>query len=461
MPKRRCTRERLDPATARIAIVGSSLAGLSTAISLLSRGFRRIDIYERDASLQARREGYGLTLTYHPTGILHTLGVLNEVADADCPSRSHYLFKSDGEILGYFGNAFKEAAGFGQRGNLRVPRQIVRQILIEKLSTMTTSTAVIHWNHRLVAMRKEGDDCVKLEFSANGASAVTMQADLVVAADGIRSTVLQTWLPNAPPPKSLGVRIILGLTENIQHPVVDERGFYTLSEGMRLFVMPYSGSRRSLDPNEPVQFMWQLSFIERDDVTIDIEQKDLQTEALERTQGWHEPVQTLIRATPAASIWGTLLQDQDPVALQEHLLTQHPNCQRVILAGDALHAMSPFKGQGANQALQDGVVIASWLSKASLSSAVTGCMREMVQRTAPVVAASRQAAKFWHSVEALQVNHKFAGVGDASKLLQLLRLRSVNAETENLDDAIRIVVAELGISNNKDDNEMRMARLVK
>jgi hypothetical protein len=175
--------------------------------------------------------------------------------------------------------------------------------------------------------------------------------------------------------------------------------------------------------------------------------------ALERTQGWHEPVQTLIRATPAASIWGTLLQDQDPVALQEHLLTQHPNCQRVILAGDALHAMSPFKGQGANQALQDGVVIASWLSKASLSSAVTGCMREMVQRTAPVIAASRQAAKFWHSVEALQVNHKFAGVGDASKLLQLLRLRSVNAETENLDDAIRIVVAELGISYNKDDNE--------
>jgi hypothetical protein len=51
---------------------------------------------------------------YHPTGILHTLGVLNEVVDADCPSQLHYLFKSDGEILSYFGNAFKEAAGFGQ-----------------------------------------------------------------------------------------------------------------------------------------------------------------------------------------------------------------------------------------------------------------------------------------------------------------------------------------------------------
>jgi 2-polyprenyl-6-methoxyphenol hydroxylase-like FAD-dependent oxidoreductase len=87
---------------------------------------------------------------------------------------------------------------------------------------MTTSTAVIHWNHRLLVMCKEGDDCVKLKFTTNGTSVITVQADLVIAANGIRSTVLQTWLPSAPLPKSLGVQTILGLTENIQHLVVDE-----------------------------------------------------------------------------------------------------------------------------------------------------------------------------------------------------------------------------------------------
>ena len=68
-------RRRLDPNTSRICIVGSGLAGLSTAISLSQAGFRRIQIFERDPSLDCQKEGYGLTLTYNPKGSLSELGV--------------------------------------------------------------------------------------------------------------------------------------------------------------------------------------------------------------------------------------------------------------------------------------------------------------------------------------------------------------------------------------------------
>jgi 2-polyprenyl-6-methoxyphenol hydroxylase-like FAD-dependent oxidoreductase len=440
-------RQRLDPATARIAIVGSGLTALSAALLLERHGFAQVAVYERDPSLHARKEGYGLTLTYSLAGILHRLGALDDVADADCPSRSHYLFQSDGTILGYFGNAFarERRRGCGQRGNLRVPRQQVREILLSKLQT-----SKVFWDHKVVRVAeiiaecdKDTQSSVELQFE----NRTTITADVLIAADGIRSTVVQTALPKAPTPQSLGIRVILGLTTaECSHELLHERGFYTLHPGMRLFVMPYSGSAlgRSLNPDDSVRFMWQLSFVDDGHTG-----NDLRAEALARTESWHEPVQSLIRATPEAEIWGTLLRDRDPRAIA----AAQARITRIIVAGDALHAMSPFKGQGANQCLQDGAVIAKWLIKASVEAAVRGCMREMVQRTAPVVAASRQAALFWHSDAALAEKHKFTGVdrcNDVSALLDVLHRRSIDAQTQNLDETIRCVLKELELRDPAD-----------
>jgi 2-polyprenyl-6-methoxyphenol hydroxylase-like FAD-dependent oxidoreductase len=454
-------RERLDPELAHVAIIGCGLAGLSTAISLEKHGFRNIDIYERDASFSDRKEGYGLTLTYHPSGVLKTLGVLEDVAIADCPSRSHYLFDQHGNILGYFGNAFSKNGGFGQRGNLRVPRQIVRRILLEQLKYTN-----IHWNHKLIDMKERnphsgpgsGTSCSGIQlFFEDKQPDVPILADVIVAADGIRSTVLDIWLPNAPPAESLGVRIILGLTKpnEFQHELVNERGFYTLGSGTRLFVMPYSGSK--LRENEATRYMWQLSFV--DDANCSTRSgKQLQLEALKRTEDWHKPVHTLIETTDPSDIWGTLLQDRNPMKIYEEF--RKKNCPRVIFAGDAIHAMSPFKGQGANNCLQDGITIAKWLATASVHSAVAGSMREIVQRTAPIVTSSRQAAKFWHSFNALAVSHKFAGISEdlQKQLRDVLLMYKITAETPNLDQNVRRVFKELGISpdeklKDKEDNE--------
>jgi threonine dehydrogenase-like Zn-dependent dehydrogenase len=89
--KKRCRKTRLDK-DARIVIIGSGLGGLGAAISLEQAGFTNIVVMERDASASARREGYGLTLTYNPKGPLAQMGLLEEVAQRDCPSRSHYMF---------------------------------------------------------------------------------------------------------------------------------------------------------------------------------------------------------------------------------------------------------------------------------------------------------------------------------------------------------------------------------
>ena len=144
------TKSRKRPAEPkRIAVIGSGLAALSTAIFCEQAG-HCVELFERDNHLKSRSEGYGLTLKYDPRGILAQLGVLEDVCHADCPSRSHYLLRHDGAVLGYFGNAFSGGGrGWGQRGNLRVARQHLRQMLMDKLQK-----SQIHWGHELVSMRK-------------------------------------------------------------------------------------------------------------------------------------------------------------------------------------------------------------------------------------------------------------------------------------------------------------------
>jgi hypothetical protein len=118
--------------------------------------------------------------------------------------------------------------------------------------------------------------------------------------------------------------------------------------------------------------------------------------------------------------------------------------------------MSPFKGQGANQALQDGPLVADYLQRSRPDAAVRGIWREAVQRTAKVVEASRQAAGFWHSPDCLvetdtaksdQLCH-FAGVRDDScaLLLKILCQRNITADLAgNLDLSVREVIEELQI----------------
>jgi 2-polyprenyl-6-methoxyphenol hydroxylase-like FAD-dependent oxidoreductase len=539
-----------------------------------------VTIYERDESLESRRDGYGLTLKYDPRSVLAKLGILEEICRRDCPSRSHYVLNEKGRVIGYYGNAFPDTAGalpphpssssrrrrgYGQRGNLRVPRQEARRILLEKLQ----STKVC-WGHRLVRLEEVidkgthgGRSRIRCYFE-NGSSDI---ADWVVGADGIRSTVLTEFhrlmrvspprqsdpmiVPQReasrrplPPPPSLhwlGVRLIVGLSSLDDSCTTDprfesllyERGFYTLGSscGSRLFVMPFTAPT-PLRPNEARRYMWQLSFPEQGEGISDEEDDDekhrscrrdveegatihlqknqweesgvagrleqpscgnsctsreLLDEARERCRGWHDPVPVLLQSTPLDTVWSTSLYDRDPGELFEYWRklrkqrqsSRQPNgarsCLPILVLGDALHAMSCFKGQGAHQALKDGQCVATHLARHLLSrkygsaaSAADACHRELVQRTSRVVLESRRAARDLHRRQtcssgdtvdnntrvaasepatSLTSSGGFAGIRDPamlSRLIQALESRGIQAgTTHNLDAAVGRVIHDL------------------
>ena len=486
-PKRK--RRRL-PHDAKIAIIGSGMGGLSAALSLKQAGFANVIVYERDAHFSERRDGYGLTLSYNEKGPLAKLGLLETVARVDCPSRSHYVFQPDGKILGYYGNAFhnvgitdiSQRRGLGQRGNLRVPRQVLRRIMMEELlapppsttdadgTATSTGKAKIEWGKRLVSFEDRviemgGGSAFTCDDDGNGQGAVliafedgtTEEVDLLIGSDGIRSTVTRSLLSKANPSNDgglsyLGIMIVLGITNNFYHPLLDERGFYTLDGSNRLFTMPFEGNKLddaingdgTNNPKPQRRYMWQLSWYEPDEEKArQLSQAGpnaLIDEVKRRCRDWHEPVLDMVSSTDPKNVWGTGLQDRDPEQLMSLVPAFRSGSQsRVVVLGDAVHAMSCFKGQGANQALTDGPLLASWLEKSSIDSALRGFMREQIARTKEKVSASREAASFLHSPTVLDHREDFAGVQTemVPQFLDLLVKKNIGAPlAEKLDSCI-------------------------
>jgi hypothetical protein len=250
------------------------LGGLSLAISLQKEGIL-YDIYERDERLEDRREGFGLTLTCGKNGALDKLGVLQECLEEDCPSFCHWTFNPEGDILGYFGRALTPGYLVNRQqvkrtGNIRIPREVLRRILIGKLSVP------IKWGKKFVSCSSSNvHDGLQIHF----ADGTFTSADVLVGADGLHSrvrnwrdanllrnnlsdchqfteanlTLLESEAQNKK--KYLGVTAILGISKAI-HPLISQQGFYILDGKTRLFTMPYS----VLPDGTPKCCMWQLSF---------------------------------------------------------------------------------------------------------------------------------------------------------------------------------------------------------
>ena len=179
--------------------------------------------------------------------------------------------------------------------------------------------------------------------------------------------------------------------------------------------------------------MWQLSFGLG---AIDLAEMDLA--GCERYVATWKNIggvaASLVRETK--DVWSAPFRDRDQMAVASS------SRSRVTVLGDACHPMTCFKGQGANQALADAVLLARRIAAANdVPKALRRFEREMVQRAGPRAAASRCAARLLHSPRGLAADlPSFARVDDSSLLCERLKEAGVTAATRDLERAVRAVI---------------------
>lgn len=377
-----------------VAIIGAGIGGVALAVACMHRGIP-FTLYERDHSFDARAQGYGLTLQ-QASNAIKGFGLFSLKEGVN--STRHVVHTTDGkEILEWGMRTHANIKDTPKRINVHIPRQALRIALLNELG----GHDAVHWGHRLTSFKQCEDKSVELAFQVNS-EIKTAKADLVVGADGIRSAVRSLLIgEDVTPLRYLGYIVILGICpldalKDTKSPLLDSATvFQTVNGYERIYMMPYTQD----------SIMWQFSFpmSEEEAKALSLEGPEaLKKEACKRAN-WHHPIPQILAATKVAQISGYPVYDRE--LLTPELLQKAGS---ITLIGDAAHPMSPFKGQGANQALLDALLLArsisiycapfsKWKEIGVRDALLTEFEEEMLSRSSSKVKDSAEAVELLHS----------------------------------------------------------------
>ncbi|WP_103347656.1 NAD(P)/FAD-dependent oxidoreductase [Amycolatopsis sp. CA-128772] len=286
-----------------------------------------------------------------------------------------------------------------ERPHTAVNRRTLRQIMCAGLGD------VLHFGHTVTGYELDGER-VRLGF-AGGSSA---EGDVLVAADGINSVIRGLRLPEVVV-RDTGMRGMYSiapvdedLLAELPPPLLD--GFVLATgPGGTTFSFGLFDPRRPLDEAvadlapgvelDPVGTYFMVNFSARlpDAELFASDQRRLHEEMRSAVRDWAPAIRELVDRVDPASIVPNSLRHLEPAE------PWAPS--RVTLLGDAVHAMPPTFGAGANSALRDAAVLATELGHAArgekdLLTAIGDFEANMRAEVFPILRASADPRAFDH-----------------------------------------------------------------
>ena len=303
-----------------ITIIGAGLGGLMLARVLHVHGVK-CQIFDSDASLTSRHQG-GMLDIHEESGqaALRAAGLFEEF-------RKIVLEEGDAlRILDKGAVVRLDESGNGTRPE--VDRGSLRSLL-----ALSLPDGVIQWGQRVTHIKLGNGGRWEITF-AHGPMVLS---DIVIGADGAWSKV-RPLLSNAVPIYS-GLSFVEAriLDAEARHPALAA----IVGKGLMFALSDEKGILAHREPND--ELCAYAAF--KTPAVISAEEITAET-VLERFSDWHP------------NLRGLIAKSNEPLISRSiHALPVGHRWDRVpglTLLGDAAHLMSPFAGEGANLAMQDG-----------------------------------------------------------------------------------------------------------
>ncbi|TDE56729.1 monooxygenase [Nonomuraea mesophila] len=257
-----------------------------------------------------------------------------------------------------------------------------------------------------------GEARLRLDVTVSGVDAARgvvstgagdLEADLVVAADGIHSATRKALFPGHPGPEYSGVTAWRALIPRSGLPIQSTE---TWGRGLVLGIHLLAGD---------------LVYVYATDVSpAGAVHEDGREELLRRFGDWHEPIPALLRAADP-----TRIIRNDIFSFATPLPALHSG--RVAFVGDAAHPMTPNLGQGACQAIEDAVVLAHLAAGSpAAEDALPAYTAARLDRTWQVVRRSMTICRLTKVRNAPAVRLRDLAMSTAARLRPDLMLRSMD-----------------------------------
>ncbi|MDJ1371937.1 FAD-dependent monooxygenase [Gulosibacter molinativorax] len=339
-------------------IVGGGIGGLSTAIALANADYE-VRVVEQHEDLRSSIFGVGIIQPINALRALKMLGVLDECLDQGFPA------KAWGAMYDVDGNFLHEMAGSKIEDDDLPPMNGLTRPKLHKILTDATlaAGARIDYSTAFSELTEEEDGVVVT--LADGSSD---KYDFVVGADGVRSAVRLYVLDAELQPRYIGQS---AYRLNIpREPEIDR---IILQEGPK-------GMAGLVPIGKDMAYLFFNAEMPREGRPQGAELVSSLREYLSDYKGITGKIRDKY-----------LTEDADIVLRPEESLMAYGEWHngRVVLIGDAVHAITPHLGQGAAQAIEDGVVLADSLVNAgSLEEAFANYTERRFERCKLIVETS-------------------------------------------------------------------------
>jgi salicylate hydroxylase len=251
-----------------------------------------------------------------------------------------------------------------------------------------------------------------LEFADGSAG----EADLLVGADGVRSTV-RRLITGADDTVFSGTSGFRGIVPVRRLPSLPDPQAIQFWMGPDAHLLHYAiGARAGL-----VNFLAVVEGPTRWTRVEDWREAATDDDVAAAFAGWHPAVIEMVTSVRHRERWGLFAVRSLPAWSRG----------RVVLLGDAAHGMLPHQGQGANQAIEDAAVLATLLTSAgSVEEALVRYERLRRGRTRRVQYLSRAANRLLHLPDGPEAERRDAVLRQAPEHLLWMHAHDVENDVE-------------------------------